>query len=623
MENIRSPYQSALLDPKKRQIRLLHLQPARDGQLIAGNLTVCSLDDPNRPLYEALSYFWSDPSPAFEICLGLVDKLPIAKNVGLALQDLRLESQIRVMWIDAICIDQNSIEEKNHQVRMMGAIYSSATKVCAWIDAEVDVSLAVFESRFLSEASEHWESKATWDSLSTILGNKYWSRVWIQQELILAKSFQLHCRKFIITDTELQQLAGVMRKRKGRPTSISEYDARIFLRQYNFIFEMGVFHTVLSKPEHSQIRSIFNIMQRNDLKPNIDSPIRMSSLLYLLHHTRELEATCRHDKIFALCALSIDYSDGDLLIDYAVSASQTFVSVVTFVLKKYRSLDFLCVTCMPLLWPFEGDLPSWTPNWGRTRLNTPTIFNASKDLGPLQDAVSADSKILRAQGIQIDVIHSICSPLPKVYTIAMLYNARWTLFKEAICTLVAATMSKLNYGGVEEYPAEILEACRQAWKQYLCTLAYLKSVPGHPRLEMYDLARGIDVIRNLILRDDISEAPLWRLQEMQPFKDLSTELQKVALSVGEILEAKNIVVFNQGSVGLSLDIIPWEKDELWILFGCSMPVIVRPIANGQYAFVSPVYVDGLMDGEGVEGVSGELKDGDVVNRFSVQTIDLV
>ncbi len=53
------------------------------------------------------------------------------------------------MWVDSICINQESIEEKNHQVRMMWRIYRSAARVWIWIgdySHTVDKTLETFNN---------------------------------------------------------------------------------------------------------------------------------------------------------------------------------------------------------------------------------------------------------------------------------------------------------------------------------------------------------------------------------------------------------------------------------------------------------------------------------------------
>jgi Heterokaryon incompatibility protein (HET) len=55
-------------------------------------------------------------------------------------QSMQYPSRWEYFWIDALCINQASIEEKNHQVAMMRKIYSSASFVLVWLGPEADDS---------------------------------------------------------------------------------------------------------------------------------------------------------------------------------------------------------------------------------------------------------------------------------------------------------------------------------------------------------------------------------------------------------------------------------------------------------------------------------------------------
>src|ERR1700749_5162946 len=76
--------------------------------------------------YAALSCTWGSASK--RPCEILINgsKMRVTKNVYLALRDLRYQKEDRILWIDALCIDQNNDVERGHQVQQMRSIYSSA-----------------------------------------------------------------------------------------------------------------------------------------------------------------------------------------------------------------------------------------------------------------------------------------------------------------------------------------------------------------------------------------------------------------------------------------------------------------------------------------------------------------
>ncbi|PSN61769.1 HET-domain-containing protein, partial [Corynespora cassiicola Philippines] len=119
------------------RIRVLELHPGEFDDPISVSLTMHLMSD--EPEYEALSYAWGT-----DICDKpiLVDGYPLKVNVNLdtALRHLRYVHESRFLWIDAICINQHSTTERNHQVQLMGTIYPNARDVLVWLGPAADSS---------------------------------------------------------------------------------------------------------------------------------------------------------------------------------------------------------------------------------------------------------------------------------------------------------------------------------------------------------------------------------------------------------------------------------------------------------------------------------------------------
>jgi hypothetical protein len=120
------------------RVLLLHPSPDPSGPLI-GDLRERPLAPSSSSLtadeqYEALSYVWGTPSKEHGIIIH--DKwLDITANCDAALRHLRQELTPRVMWVDAICIDQeaSAVAERSAQVAMMGDIYHVASSTILWL----------------------------------------------------------------------------------------------------------------------------------------------------------------------------------------------------------------------------------------------------------------------------------------------------------------------------------------------------------------------------------------------------------------------------------------------------------------------------------------------------------
>jgi hypothetical protein len=124
---------SSLKSP--RSIRVLHLNSSDSAtQPLGCSLEEISLD--NVPEYDALSYSWDAQTASEAVdCDGKI--LNITPNCVAALRQLRRKKAKRTMWIDSICIDQTSVNERNQQVELMGEVYQRAKNVIVWL-GEVD-----------------------------------------------------------------------------------------------------------------------------------------------------------------------------------------------------------------------------------------------------------------------------------------------------------------------------------------------------------------------------------------------------------------------------------------------------------------------------------------------------
>jgi hypothetical protein len=116
-----------------RNFRVLLLQPDPEfDSPIRCNLREIPLNRAHSHPYEALSYVWGyTPGDTEVICDGKV--ILVSRNCCNALRHLRLMTRERSLWVDSLCINQQSIPEKNQQVKLMGDIYKNAERVLIWL----------------------------------------------------------------------------------------------------------------------------------------------------------------------------------------------------------------------------------------------------------------------------------------------------------------------------------------------------------------------------------------------------------------------------------------------------------------------------------------------------------
>jgi len=132
-------------------------------------------------LYEALSYVWGSLNPPRFIS---IDKhnLRVTENLRKALSHLRNRSLARIIWIDAVCINQKDNEEKVHQIQLMAKIYGQANRVIVYLGEATHNSDQAFED--IRAATEDRPanssiSKKSQDAILKLLERSWFRRIWV------------------------------------------------------------------------------------------------------------------------------------------------------------------------------------------------------------------------------------------------------------------------------------------------------------------------------------------------------------------------------------------------------------------------------------------------------------
>jgi hypothetical protein len=128
-------YQDHPLDFSRRDIRLLHLHP-RTTEHVSAELRVVNLADAIGT-YACVSYVWGDAKKTVQIQVD-GQELQVTTNLFDFLYHIRDLHNTVILWVDAICMNQNDLSEKSHQVGMMGEIYSGCSNVHVWLGMSTD-----------------------------------------------------------------------------------------------------------------------------------------------------------------------------------------------------------------------------------------------------------------------------------------------------------------------------------------------------------------------------------------------------------------------------------------------------------------------------------------------------
>lgn len=181
------------LNRSHRHIRLLHLAESNGNETLQCSLRQdCSLDDGIE--YYALSYYWGAPSIMKAILVDGIE-VQIRKTVFRFLQQLTCHFGSILVWLDALCINQKDVHERNWQVSMMGDIFRSATGVYAWLgEGDGDCDYAIEYAAQVDQPSsvtEEFDRYALHQYFGHLLQRPYWTRVWVIQEVVLARRLWL------------------------------------------------------------------------------------------------------------------------------------------------------------------------------------------------------------------------------------------------------------------------------------------------------------------------------------------------------------------------------------------------------------------------------------------------
>ncbi|KAL9576578.1 MAG: hypothetical protein Q9212_006982 [Teloschistes hypoglaucus] len=189
------------LDASVQQIRLMRWKKFQDPDEIEVKLETYQIDQ--CPAFNALSYAWGDPSEVQMIYLNGI-RHTVTRNLYSALNHLRPQLEDQPMWIDALCINQQDVKERENQVGLMKRIYSRAQQVTVWLGEQSDNSDSAFD---LLEMLAWQDDPVNWlfryfvdgqlrnliKAINRLYSRPYWRRLWIVQEIAVGAQVRFHC----------------------------------------------------------------------------------------------------------------------------------------------------------------------------------------------------------------------------------------------------------------------------------------------------------------------------------------------------------------------------------------------------------------------------------------------
>lgn len=190
------PYEYRPLRSGPNNIRLLQILPGKGNSEIFCQVFQYTLRiEKAFGLYEALSYVWGDSTDPQQVWVKNAEDehyriFSVTRNLYAALRRLRDPDLPRTIWIDAVCINQDDLEERASQVQIMARIYAYAVSVTVWLGEEADDSskvLALLRRIVAGDLKYSYDWRAAAESILSpaagaivaLLDRSWFRRAWV------------------------------------------------------------------------------------------------------------------------------------------------------------------------------------------------------------------------------------------------------------------------------------------------------------------------------------------------------------------------------------------------------------------------------------------------------------
>ncbi len=565
----------------------------------------------------------------------------VRPNLHQALKRLRHRDYDRWFWVDAICINQNDNAEKSHQLPRMLDIYRNAIEVCIWLgefeDAE-EVGIHPFDfipdivdlrhlERIVSPSGDDARTLQCWRSFAALLQRTWFRRRWVIQEITASS------RAFV-------QYGDKSRNWIDFSDAIELFIAK--LDAIRASFARGSRHEDLASFRHLEsagaaaiVSTVNNLIRRTNSGVILD---RLFSIERLVMQFKHFDATDPRDTVYALLSLASDghmsvSSNGTstipacLIPDYSKTTVQVYTDFVKHCVLSTRSLDVICRS-WALDLPKAGQMvdssfqqsSSRLPTWIRTVGHSPfdlraretgrldgdslvgepghRIYNASRGRAAQasfylsEDGTSPDGpkiSTLSAKGIVLSVVSKVSSRV-----------VGGTISDD--CLSMAGWDEGNDFNRLSDRVWRTLVADRDAggrhtpfWFRRACAYCLSKATPDG------------DLNTSSLLTDkSLPDTVISYLQRVQ------------AVVWGrKFFECQGAADGGASLFGLGPKAMR-EHDFVCILFGCSVPVVLREktsLSGRYYELIGECYAHGLMDGEALAG-----QEDDYINQHAVEFI---
>jgi hypothetical protein len=520
-------------------------------------------------VYEALSYVWGPPERCDHVLVGKgVDPhhtLPITKNLSIALHHLKLPSEPRTLWIDAICINQDDLSERSREVGNMDSIYCNANQVLVWLGSSSQNSaLALqtlcrlgegidFNEKYyivlkpgswadqISYDPEALKSNAEcWFAIRDLLCREWFSRLWVFQEIGLA--------------TKATIIVGY-----------DSLDCKLVVVGLNWIW---AFRTEVNNSVEQLVIEDFGVnhiagflFQSRKKKQSIE-------LLDLLDVTQNLLCSDPRDHLFAIRSLLHSEARNIIKPDYTKTVEDTFTLFTVRGIYHFHNLHIL----KRCLWHESAstfEMPSWVPDLSFSNART-TIINPRAARSKAVFKYHQANQSLAVQGIQVATISYVATPIKASHVDCEIIDhcRSWKRLvlgasSKTECRSVSDAFSASMVTGMTKEMMSgfygdciSLEECRKTLDHIECTGTYERAL-----------------------------------------------LSRLAVAVRRYLAGRSFFLTEEGFFGVCPQFSKCG-DRVAVMLGCDSPLVLRPIiveSMNRFLVIGESYIEELMCNEAFLG----------------------
>ncbi|UZP36922.1 hypothetical protein NXS19_004738 [Fusarium pseudograminearum] len=534
--------------------------------------------------------------------------MQIASNLHQALLHLRHPRRARVLWIDALCINQDDSNERGQQVQLMRDIYAQATQVIAWLGEGTRDSLIAFN--YLSKdphstrrgllSNESWEPigldfivepHKTFDykydltCLTKLLERPWFRRLWVLQEVV-------HGENVIVMVGNETVSWGLL------AMSVQK------------LYRSGL---ILGKSSEKAQAGAAAVIEMESIRRS------RPSLLSVLLATNSGECSDARDRLYAVLNLASDYNPkrdiGILGPDYSLQPDEIFTRFARWCVGR-GDINFLsCTTRSKASESGENQLPSWVPDW--TDIDNHHPFVRYLDRVPFQADIGLEELPHKPPNITEDnelvLFGAVVGVIEHVGPLPTFNKSNMDAEPNQLIDTVVANKIWLNICLKISHLARV-DSETQFWRTITATLTGVGYAVGE------DFGRRFYKYLQLLHDMSLYAGPDSQISNsaMRYFTSQKYLSASIESSILMWASKRRFAVTQEGMMAL----VPngtKPGDVVTVVAGSKVPLVFREVphrAGKYYSVLGEAFIDDLMDGRFVTGqVEDYKRSGEGCNRL--------